>query len=954
LFSPVLGVPLVLGWLRPAIYFPASLLLRLSVAEVEALMLHELAHLTRRDPLLLFWVTVVETLFFHNPAAHALARTTRQTAELACDDLVLMWQGDGRTYANALAAAEEWRGAQLALAATGAGSLKHRIQRILGMGEHGRLTTLQQRFGITSVAGIALYLIIFGVAVPQLAKALTPGERVALIAKERKLLKVTSANENTRDLVGEGIVRTADGSRPSQEMKVTGWSFQYTASASGIEAGKKFTVAGRGDEMTAAAWVDGYAPALTRSSRRDSTTDRVSFELVLERGTPMRALVMDEAGNPIPNAQVHCAAIITPERKLQLQNKFISDGAGTVQIGNAQDGRYFEFEVYAHGWQWQMFEGMRFQQDKPIRLTLRRANPIIGVVLDAQTRQPVAGANATCFERSGRMSDTSYSYGYNCSPDVRMNSHPSDASGRLTLDTCHADERYEVLIEAPGYARQKVSLTGLSTSFQASLQPELVLSGVIEDPENTLADADGTVTLNLWTEITPSVQSIDVSKTFKSDGQGRIAFSFGNLAPGKVTLLILHNKGLWRANLTRRADDLVLRQERGRLSYISGAVDAAISETQVMRKVALHFQPPAGSPPYQGEVTLYNVNSDDVPKTAKVTDNVLTFDAAVGSTFNVYASGATGYIFDSIRRNVVAEDGPLQIDIPMKPAGAVSGMIQWDVPDAERARHTEAVLLVQRQSKTGDISEWDTINNEAGSLFRVLDGGRRYFISPVSLNESYRVVLIGDNSFAESEVFRLEDHAPMARKDITFAGGERVSGQVLEPDGAAMRGGSVKLLYVIEGLSFQRWIDTDADGTFVLPQLNPNMAGSCYITVPSTEGRTTLTEQITPGATTLRLQRQEAEILTGRITDSNGKGVAGIQASALMIDERTGKPLFLGEYADAPSNIEGRFRFSTLPKGTFRITLDAEDTKAKFKETVKDVRLTGQPGPQVEFTLIHP
>src|SRR4029453_11390708 len=54
--------PTVIGWLRPVILLPASTLLGLSPVQLEALLVHELAHVRRYDYLVNLLQTVVAPL----------------------------------------------------------------------------------------------------------------------------------------------------------------------------------------------------------------------------------------------------------------------------------------------------------------------------------------------------------------------------------------------------------------------------------------------------------------------------------------------------------------------------------------------------------------------------------------------------------------------------------------------------------------------------------------------------------------------------------------------------------------------------------------------------------------------------------------------------------------------------------------------------------------------------
>src|SRR5258706_15978258 len=56
--------PAVVGWLKPAILLPASVLTELPAAQLEAILLHELAHVRRHDYLFNLFQTAIETLLF--------------------------------------------------------------------------------------------------------------------------------------------------------------------------------------------------------------------------------------------------------------------------------------------------------------------------------------------------------------------------------------------------------------------------------------------------------------------------------------------------------------------------------------------------------------------------------------------------------------------------------------------------------------------------------------------------------------------------------------------------------------------------------------------------------------------------------------------------------------------------------------------------------------------------
>lgn len=130
--SPVVSVPTVMGWLKPTVLLPVSMLAGLTPEQVEAILAHELAHIRRHDYLVNLLQTLLETLLFYHPAVWWLSRRIRIEREHCCDDLAVSLCGDPVMYARALADLEELRGdqVQLVMAASG-GSLLARVRRLL-------------------------------------------------------------------------------------------------------------------------------------------------------------------------------------------------------------------------------------------------------------------------------------------------------------------------------------------------------------------------------------------------------------------------------------------------------------------------------------------------------------------------------------------------------------------------------------------------------------------------------------------------------------------------------------------------------------------------------------------------------------------------------------------------------------------------------------------------------
>lgn len=130
LVSSLVQTPAVVGWIRPVVLTPAGALAGLPADQMEALLLHELAHIRRHDYLVNMLQSAVEALLFYHPAVWWVSGHLRAERELCCDDAAVEASGDVVIYARALAGLGLLC-PPIAMAANG-GSLAHRIGRLLG------------------------------------------------------------------------------------------------------------------------------------------------------------------------------------------------------------------------------------------------------------------------------------------------------------------------------------------------------------------------------------------------------------------------------------------------------------------------------------------------------------------------------------------------------------------------------------------------------------------------------------------------------------------------------------------------------------------------------------------------------------------------------------------------------------------------------------------------------
>jgi bla regulator protein BlaR1 len=150
--------PMAVGFLRPAVVLPESLLAELSEPERDHVLLHESAHLAKYDDWSNLAMRIMGGLLALHPVAIWILRRIEREREMACDDWVVARTGSARPYAASLARLVELRqaprGEMLASGLLGSGSrIGDRIEFLLRCDR-----TFSPRASTTSVAASTIVL----------------------------------------------------------------------------------------------------------------------------------------------------------------------------------------------------------------------------------------------------------------------------------------------------------------------------------------------------------------------------------------------------------------------------------------------------------------------------------------------------------------------------------------------------------------------------------------------------------------------------------------------------------------------------------------------------------------------------------------------------------------------------------------------------------------------------
>jgi beta-lactamase regulating signal transducer with metallopeptidase domain len=199
--SARISSPLSLGSISPIILLPAGLLSGLSTAQIEAILVHELYHIKRRDYIINICQALVEVLLFYHPAIWHINNIIREERENCCDDQTVAFCGDAIAYARALTQIQEINSSSkpsLAMSATGpnANNFTNRIKRLFNIYPN---PTQARTKGIFAIGFLIVYL---GIV---LAGANVSAARS--IASGKNLIKKSVNDRNTRTkLLSDSII----------------------------------------------------------------------------------------------------------------------------------------------------------------------------------------------------------------------------------------------------------------------------------------------------------------------------------------------------------------------------------------------------------------------------------------------------------------------------------------------------------------------------------------------------------------------------------------------------------------------------------------------------------------------------------------------------------------------------------------------------------------------------
>lgn len=194
--------PLTIGFLKPVILIPLAAVNHLTTEQMQAVILHELAHIKRADYLLFILQSVTDKIFFFNIFSKMLSNIIERERENACDDWVLQFRYNSMHYAEALFKLGRLKALPvLAMPLSGKKEslLLVRIKRLLHNPQNKTAYNLHSVLcGLLSIIIVA-FLLTFAVVKPVQQKSIRPANSIA----GNKINKINTASDYEAGSIAE-------------------------------------------------------------------------------------------------------------------------------------------------------------------------------------------------------------------------------------------------------------------------------------------------------------------------------------------------------------------------------------------------------------------------------------------------------------------------------------------------------------------------------------------------------------------------------------------------------------------------------------------------------------------------------------------------------------------------------------------------------------------------------
>lgn len=294
--SPLQIEPCVFGIIQPVILIPRGIHEYLTRDQWEAIFLHELSHVRRRDNLTAAIHMVGETLFWFFPVIYWIGQRLMSERETACDEEVLRLFPEPETYAQGILAVCRFavQGAPLSTAGVTGPNLKRRMEAIVGCRTILRLGLCRKLFLAATLGAVIGGPFWTGFLFVRASRAQSQGDVPPFAVASIKPNRSGERNSGFRRFTGGQL----DALNISVRMLI---SFAYDLPSDRILGGPAWLDSERYDILAKPDQDDGQSadPSMRAIRLRTEALLRDRFKLVLHKDTrqlPIFRLVVDKNG----------------------------------------------------------------------------------------------------------------------------------------------------------------------------------------------------------------------------------------------------------------------------------------------------------------------------------------------------------------------------------------------------------------------------------------------------------------------------------------------------------------------------------------------------------------------------------------------------------------------------------------------------------------------------------
>ena len=955
--SARVGVPVVVGWLRPTILLPESTTSGDPIEHAEAILLHELAHVRRGDYAWNLLLRLVGAVYWPHPMATLLARAVAESRELACDAFCVSQMGGPAPYRAALLAMAEGLtrpSPALGLAMATRPRLARRVAKLdHGHREAGCLPRRSTRVAVAAL-GLALAAALGPARITRGEPRPGPTPVPAPILEARVPEK---AIEPPR-APGEGRVFrlrvvAADTGKPVARATVRVWlklggnEWRQTDDEGRLDITHN---TGPDDRSLAIdAWGDGFA--MQRHSWGDDSNTPIPDEATLKLG-PGESLggsVQDEEGRPVAGAYVYLWSHNYKRRgdkdctELLYDLRAITGPDGRWHTGGAPPttGELLGFFInhpdylsdrdYSANREKPPIDSLRAGKAVSV---LKKGVPIEGRVLSSDG-QPVAEALVISTERAGDLFT---------GPD--QFTVKTDAEGRFRTGQVKAGD-WHLLVRASGHApaARRVKVGGAVPFEEIRLEPPHSFRARVVDPEGKPVEG-AFVNIDTW-------QGYRCLGVFLySDADGRVRWD--DAPEGDLTVTV-NQKGYLGLSLRRV-------QVGGDLAFTlkpALAISGFIRDAETKKGVTSGEIEVGAVDPKTGQVATWRPAS--TVGGGMISDGYLGANIAFEADayqLRITSEGYEPFVSRAFRRE---EKAIGNYDVTLVPGRAAGPLATALRPDG---RPLAGARIVRGRRKENINLNDGQVNNDRGGRQAVTAADGTFTVPPDE--EPGLILILGDDCFAYASTKTLADSPrlqarPFGRIEGRFLVGDRpLANRPIDLSGS-IQDDSTSFISFFQGQK----ATTDADGRFafdkVIPMADLRVGRQDVIEKPGTVWSIGEPVRVEDGRTTSATIGGKGRAVVGRVDPPEGWNQPvdfTDQAKVSLESNRTNNPypleLMRGKtsisdtgwsqwsrawsktpegqaYANARVLVsvmlapDGSFRFDDIPPGEYRITIQVND-----------------------------